>query len=244
MDNKKKNSASNYYFLLAVAGIFLFIFLFAELVSNMNFRKNAIKTTATISKITSSSDGEDHTAYIQYWVNDRKYDAELSYYSSFLHEGKEIKIYYNPDNPSKIVDGSLLSDIWPLIFPLFFIWLGMALTINTNREERRHNYLLTNGRKIKATFVEIEIEKVLKDIHDSLIVVKKENPLPMLVFEYLDPSQNRHTLKIDYHADDLGELSLLIGKEADIYVDPNDFSSYYVDIDGFLEAAKAEKEVY
>jgi hypothetical protein len=238
MNKGKKKATGNFYFLIfAVVGILLFAFMLIQLINNVNFRKNAIETTATISRITSSSDDTDHTAYIEYQVNGRTYNDRLSYYSSGLYEGKKIKIYYDPDNPSQIVDGTLLNDIWPLLLALVFILVGVVPTVTTYKKNRLHNYLLANGRKIKATFTEIKVTEVVKDVHDGLIVVEKENPLPMLVFEYFDSSRNRFTFKIDYSSHDTGSLGSLIGKEVDIYTDPNDFSSYYVDIDSLFEAA-------
>lgn len=62
------------------------------------------KTTAVIERIEEygSLDDEMHDVYVRYSVNGNTYDGMLDYYSPGYQVGKEIPIYYNPDNPEQI----------------------------------------------------------------------------------------------------------------------------------------------
>lgn len=55
--------------------------------------------------------------YVSYNVDGRTYESELSGYSSSFYKGKEINIYYDKSNPTKIGMRSL--DLLFLMFPGF-----------------------------------------------------------------------------------------------------------------------------
>lgn len=66
--------------------------------------KNYVETTAVITEIRTNRAGsdEDHDVFVAYTVDGQEYNALSDTYSSSYFEGKEIKIYYNPDDPSVI----------------------------------------------------------------------------------------------------------------------------------------------
>lgn len=90
--------------------IYLFFFGIVILVIGiyMNFfeGRGYIETTAVIDHIDETYSGGDndteYDVYVNYTVDGKDYQSRSDYYSPSYKEGKEIKIYYNPDNPQQI----------------------------------------------------------------------------------------------------------------------------------------------
>ena len=100
-------------FLFFIIGIIFFAAGSAILISGNSFMKNAEKTTAEISEIDSYYSGSSrlgskkhYNVIVEYVVDGEVYERTLNEYNSGMYEGKEIEIYYNPDNPSEIKTGS------------------------------------------------------------------------------------------------------------------------------------------
>ena len=58
-----------------------------------------------------AGDDEEHDVYVAYSVDGKEYNALSDTYSSSYFEGKEITIFYNPDNPAQIHGDSKLLGI-------------------------------------------------------------------------------------------------------------------------------------
>lgn len=105
-------------FLFFIIGIIFFAAGSAILISGNSFMKNAEKTTAEISEIDSYYSGSSrlgskkhYNVIVEYVVDGEVYERTLNEYNSGMYEGKEIEIYYNPDNPSEIKTGSKILEI-------------------------------------------------------------------------------------------------------------------------------------
>jgi hypothetical protein len=226
MEKEKRNlkDSINFFVIVGVVGVLLFIFLLFDLIDNLNFRKNAVETMATITRITSN--GNDHTAYIEYIVNGTPYNTSLSYWSVTMRVGQQARIFYNADNPNEMVEGSFLSLFIPILVSLLFISVGVFPTLRRHKRKNLKEYLLSNGKKLQAKFTEIEYGKI----------VTNGNPSKTLVCEYMSPSFNLFTFKSEPLWNDSGDLEQAIGKGIDVYVDPSDFSKYYVDDESVFDA--------
>ena len=66
--------------------------------------KGYAETTAVIERIEEHGDFDDtsYDVYVRYSVDGREYHGESDFYSAGYREGKEIKIFYIPDNPEQI----------------------------------------------------------------------------------------------------------------------------------------------
>ena len=72
--------------------------------------KGYIETTAVIDHIDEIEIGldendvmqYDYEVYVNYNVDGKDYSEKTDYYAGNYKEGMEIKIFYNPDNPSQI----------------------------------------------------------------------------------------------------------------------------------------------
>ena len=154
----KENKVENLIWIIfAIVGAIFVIIGLTVMKNKLNY-ENKVDTKGTITEILSYRDStgdEEHEVYVSYTVGGRRYRAKLNGYSSSFYEGKEIKIYYDKDNPSKIGVKSL--DLLFLIFPgigLIFLIIGgtgILVKINKRKLEKR---LKENGELIYANYVE------------------------------------------------------------------------------------------
>jgi hypothetical protein len=141
-----------------VGAIFITIGL-AIFTNEMSFKNNAIEKVAIITNIETYRSGDDtnYRVYVRYVVNNETYNQTLNYWDASMSTGKEIKIYYNPDNPNEIIADS--SIYFVLIFPLLggiaFI-VGISTIIGNFKGKSTRSKLLKNGYYINA-----EIEEVI-----------------------------------------------------------------------------------
>jgi hypothetical protein len=87
-------------------GIFLWLRTSARR-KTMKPHKAVITKIESHSKLTTNSDGEEETetsrtVHIAYDYDGRRYERELNYYSIGMREGREIEIFIDPRDPSKI----------------------------------------------------------------------------------------------------------------------------------------------
>ena len=135
-------------FLFFIIGIIFFAVGSSILISGNSFMKNAEKTTAEISEIDSYYSGSSrlgskkhYNVTVEYVVDGEVYERTLNEYNSGMYEGKEIEIYYNPDNPSEIKTGSkILEIIFMGIGGLFAVIGGVFLLRNAARKRRKIYY--------------------------------------------------------------------------------------------------------
>lgn len=90
------------YAIFALIGA-LIVFLGIKLhQSNVKFLETAQTTTAEIVDIDVEYDYEgesDYTVYVEFVVDNQKYDGTLNQYDSTMFVGKEVTVYYDPANP-------------------------------------------------------------------------------------------------------------------------------------------------
>ena len=120
--------------------------------------ENKVDTVGTITEISYYSNAKhnrNYEVYVSYIVDGKEYESRLNSYSSSFYEGKEIDIYYDKDDPSKIGVKSL--DLLFLIFPgigLIFLAIGgTGILVKINRRKLEKN-LKENGKLIYANYVE------------------------------------------------------------------------------------------
>ena len=106
--------------ILAIGGLILYFVIF-------NY-ENKVDTIGKISKVAlyrDMNDNQKYEVYVLYSVDGEQRESKLNGYSSQFYEGKEIKIYYDKDNPDKIGMKSL--DLLFLIIPgigIIFLIIG------------------------------------------------------------------------------------------------------------------------
>lgn len=202
------------------AGIFVKI-------SYDNFLKTAVKTTATITSIGASHDNDgdvNHSVIVEFVVDGKTYSGELNYYSSSMRIGREETIYYNPENPNdfRSKGGSFL--IWLFIFiGGLFAGIGIILIIVMIVQSKKKKRVLSYNYVIQASIVGFSL--------DTSTSVNGRCPY-RLDATYISPIDGKlYTYKSDQLWADL--TPILEQRQITtipVYVNPNNYAEYYVDI--------------
>lgn len=154
----KGNNFDNLIWII-FANLGIIIIIVGVIVKNTIYNyDNKIETTGIITEISYHRDIDDnreYDVYVSYTVEGKKYETKLNGYSSNFYEGKEIKIYYDKDNPNKIGMKSLelLFLIFPGIGTIFLIIgvIGISIKLNKKRWEKK---LKVDGKLIYANYSE------------------------------------------------------------------------------------------
>ena len=224
LENKKEKLV---WIIFSIIGA-IFLIIGLVLFQNVFDYKNKIDIMGTITEIVTSENNENHKVYVSYTVDGKKYESELNGYSSNFYEGKEIKIYYDKDNPNKIGMKSL--DLLFLIFPslglVFLIigGIGMLVKINKKKLEKR---LKENGELIYANYNETVLNTSYR--------INGKSPYN-IICEWNDSSNNK---KYIFKSKNIWINPTKIIEEKNIkqfpvYID-NNRKKYFVDIDILTE---------
>ena len=231
----KKNNKQPKYMKFVISGFIVFGAIFILLgivlgISDINFKKTAIETTATITNIYShtNSDGDtDHTVYVEYTIDGVKYNEQLDIYKTNMQEGQSVQILYSPQNPQKISAVSSGTFFFMIPFGAIFFLIGFIPIVRQRKKEKFRKFMLANGRMIMATITDI---KWGNDSGNSSYVYnvfcEYEDELKKEIYTFKSEniwSQSRPAIEE-------GEK-----KTIPVYVDGDDYSKYYVDIESFLE---------
>lgn len=145
-------------------GLIFFIVGISIALNNINFRNNALETTAVISSIERyrDSDGDTrHTVYVRYTIDSREYEEHLNFYSSGMYEGKEISIYYSPEQPGRILAKSSFP-FFVFFFPsmgLAFAAIGFVFIFYKIKKIKNRKYLMENGELVYAEITGVDYNR-------------------------------------------------------------------------------------
>jgi len=161
---KKKSFLVPIIFMLAGIGIVVFITI--TTVNANDFQKTASQTTAIVTKIkevvredTDGNDYTEHTVYVVFTVNGKEYSGVYNDYHSSMNQGSQVKVYYNPDNPSEFyAEVSIASAVGVGIAGSAVFLVGVLLMIAINKKDKT-NQLHTDDKQDNA-----------EDADDKLVV--------------------------------------------------------------------------
>ena len=223
----KENKIENLIWTIfaSIGAIFVIIGL-AVFGSIFNY-ENKVDTVGTITGISSYYSGTNHNrnheVYVSYTVDGKEYESRLNSYSSSFYEGKEIKIYYDKDNPNKIGVKSL--DLLCLIFPgiglIFFIIGGTGILVKINKRKSEKK-LKENGELIYANYVETVLNTSYR-VNGKCpynIICEWNNTLDSK--KYIFKSKNIWIKEKDI-------------KQFPVYIDNNNKKKYAIDVDILTE---------
>lgn len=145
---------------ILIGTIFTIVFS-TILINQITFQKTAEKGIAVITNIeeyySTDSDGNrttNHDVYIEYTVNQEQYSAELNEYVSGWRVGKEIEIYYDPNNPSHVQTGaSTMMLFFFAPFCLLFVGIGLFLLLGNSKGKRKK--MMETGTQITVTINQV-----------------------------------------------------------------------------------------
>lgn len=140
----------------AAAAVFIAICAFF-LIRWFDFKKDCVSTEAVIvdirSSYNSSNDSTDYDVTVEYIADGKIYRRPLEYYISSMREGQSVTIYYDPDDPYKIMNSPYLTCAILLIFILIlggvgtYFWLSEILNKRTiNRLAAENKYIVCDDQ--------------------------------------------------------------------------------------------------
>lgn len=192
-----------------------------------SFKKNAVETEATITHIDSKRHSDGDTSYVvkvSFLVDGQEYGGDLNYYSSSMYVGKKEKIYYDSSNPNhfKSGDDSFVTWIFILVGTIASV-VGGGCLIYIIRKNKKKDKLLAYNYVIHANIVGFNL--------DTSVSINGRNPYRMEA-TYINPADGKlYTYKSDALWADLSPvLAQRQITTIPVYVNPNNFSEYYVDI--------------
>lgn len=138
---------------IIIGGIFIAI-------SSLKFKETALETTAeviSVSKHTDSDGDTSYTVYVSYNVGGQMYNNSYST-SSYISEGRNIRVYYDKNNPSKMrTTTSSAGGIMMSVFGIPFCAIGLGLLFNKLNKMSGKKTLLENGQRINANLQEVTV---------------------------------------------------------------------------------------
>lgn len=122
--------------IFAVCGLLLFLNGIRSIISFENYKKTAVETKAIIKDVGSVENQVRKFPIIEYDLNGGKHAAVLNYYDMSMKEGQELTIYYNTEDPDKIVLGK--NNFMYLITPIlgFIILVGSIIAIYIRKKNK------------------------------------------------------------------------------------------------------------
>ncbi|MGN1481156.1 DUF3592 domain-containing protein [Porcipelethomonas sp.] len=220
-------------------GIIFVIIGGVVLARNISFMSSAKKTNAEIISINADSyrkDNRDYTSYdvwIEYTVDGDILEEKLNEYNSYMYEGKEIEVYYDPDNPSDVRMESNVFEFIFLVIGGIFAVIGAVFLIIVIVTGRRVENLKKSGDKLSGTITDVKRNYSIRinNCHPFKAECKVINPYDGET--YLYSSQNI-----------TDDITGFIGMTVTVYVDRNNKRKYYVDIPELMEKYIADNDIH
>lgn len=239
----KKTSADKTVLVLfsifAAIGVILFLIGSIFLYNGLKFMKHAQKTTAIISDIERTrssssrrnSSGTSYRVYVSYEIDGVAYESvPIAFYSSNMHIGKEITIYYHEDNPYNIKVRSETTFIVLILYAIGTVFgiIGFCGVIAIFKQHLKNKQLLKNGRLCSA-----QITAVLENYS---VTTNGKHPF-YIECKVIDQLTGEEYL---YKSDDIQmDPTPYLDTNVPVYVNPTNPAEYYVDTDSiFLNGDK------
>lgn len=207
-------------------GVIMVIASVCTFVGAKRFEANAEKTMAVITEIDryTTGSGDDrtthHDVYVEYRVDRQVYNCMLNTYTSSMYEGKEIEVMYDPANPGDVRVNDYIAPIILAFMGLVFGGVGGGMFFSNVAASVKRKKLLENGDKVTGTITNV--------ITVTNVRINHRHPYKAEV-EVNDPFTGERYLYSSKQVMD--DIYYMVGSTVDVYVDRDDKSKYYVDLD-------------
>lgn len=196
--------------------------------SNTKFLEIAQTTMAEITDIDVyyDSDGDSHhTVFVEFDVDNKEYFGTLNEYNSGMYIGKEVNIYYDPQNPnifkgsSSKYAGYLLSGFGAIFFLVGAIPLGVMAKKSSNSKKLKQT----------GTLIEAKIDDVYLNTNYR---INGRHPYRLSAHAQLPNSEKIYTFESE---NVWGNLQAVIDthkiEKVNVYIDLDNPKKYCVDLD-------------
>ena len=167
--------------------------------------------------------GDNYDVYVSYRLNGNDYDdIRINTYTSSMHEGDDIELLVDPDDPFKAdcPTGTVILVVVFGIMGVAFACVGIIPFVVKEKRRRKNEDLVNNGTAVwaKVDRVDVNTTYSVNNMHPRRIVAKYSD-------EYT--GQER-----EYISDNLWEkryFDVPQDSEVRVYIDRNDEKKYFVD---------------
>lgn len=186
------------------------------------FYREAVRTEGTISDIYREQTGKSdvYRVNVSYRAGSELMSSRLNYYSSTMKSGDRITLYYHPDNPSQVRGGAsnFLDWLFPGIGFSVSVLGGLLFGFSVRRRMLKKR-LLESGVRLNAviTHVRRKRNEAVNGRHPYAVDCEYRSPEGAV---YVFSSEALW----DRPADDV------MGSVIHVYVEPNNYQKYYVDV--------------
>lgn len=194
-------------------------------VSGYMFRQKAEPVDAVIVAMVGADSESLGTPEVEYVLDGRHYTSTLNFSSSSMHPGKQITVYCDPDDPYNV--RYLDDNGWLVLLFLFigtvFGGMGTAFVVVKRRHDRRIRMLLDTGRVVEADITDISLNTG----------TEMNGRHPIVVSCRYTASDGRVYL---FRSGSFwyGSHEINPAKKVRVYIDRDDPSKYYVDVDSVV----------
>ena len=229
----KKNDYFVYIVLgvFAVLGIFSLIMGVSKLASNGASKANTEQITAEITTISEqkNSKGElSHFVFVDYKYDGVEYkDVSLGVYTATMQEGKLIDILVNPKEPTdiKITSQDTIDAVAGIFMGVIFALVGIVPLIFIYKGKQRVKNLIETGYYIYAL-----VDRVEKNYgysrnrrHPYVAYCTHEDEETGRKYKFRSPNMWKNPYPV-----------IQEGTRLKVYVNRQNYSNYYVDIDSLF----------
>lgn len=183
----KKNEKKIFAILLLISVIMIAVST-AFVVRTVNYSKNGTKTLATITKIESRSGGNGRSSYdvyVEFFVDGVKYEGHLDTYVFTMKVGKQVPVYYLPDNPNDFTYGGNQTIFIAILYfsGVFTLCIALVFPISAIKRKQLEKF------KQNATQIKAHINDIV--YHDKSSFLGKH----LLKISCLDDGGNEYSAK-------------------------------------------------
>lgn len=124
----------------SILGVAFIVIAVLAFISAKNKQETYVETTAVITDF----DRDDYP-YVAYTVYGKEYETRLSYSSSTMRLGQEMKIAYDPENPYDVMatgfGAYLISIVFGFIGIIFVIISGSIIVVGKRKKKQEEDTL-------------------------------------------------------------------------------------------------------
>ena len=172
------------------------------------------------------SDGDSHhTIYVEFDVDNKEYAGTLNEYNSGMYIGKEITVYYDPQNPNNFKSsgskyaGYFVSGFGAIFFLVGIIPLGVMAKKSSNSKKLKET----------GTLIEAQIDNVYLNTNYT---VNGRHPYRLSAHAQLPNSEKIYTFESE---NVWGNLQAVIDthkfEKVNVYINLDNPKKYYVDLE-------------
>lgn len=221
--NFRKNPMDIFSLIFTVIGLILLSVAVLISANNIKFKNNSLEISAVVGNIVVDNDSNSKKykdTLINYDLNGTKYEnISLGTYINNAEIGDTVTAYVYKDNPLNVK-----KEKGSFFFSAFLFILGITLFVSAffakktiDKRKKEVEYLLNNGKKIKAKIIEVQL--------NTSLGYGSKRPV-IIVSKAFDQNS------INYYSDNVWGLTNfdIIGNDIDVFIDKQNSKNYYVDV--------------